>query len=97
MGTVQLERDPDGQLRLAFGSDFSSTDVPGPEVVLSARSDLGVLFKPGTDLDLGPLVSPLGAQVYTVGADDGGRRNVFVFCQPLGVEVAGALLAGGAP
>jgi hypothetical protein len=36
----------------------------------------------------GPLRSPSGAQSYPLPVDDGGRRFLFIFCKPFGVEIA---------
>jgi hypothetical protein len=88
-GSASLVRSVVG-LTVELGGDFAVTGVPGPELVLTARDSIGTEIAAG-DLDLGPLRSPNGAQSYAV-SDDGGRRNLFVFCKPFGVEVALAVL-----
>jgi hypothetical protein len=90
-GAAELFRRGDGAIELRFDAAFSVSDVPGPEVYLSPRELLGTTIKPG-DLDLGPLLGKSGAQTYLL-FDDDGRRNVFVYCKPYGIEVARAMLA----
>jgi hypothetical protein len=88
-GTATLERTSDGSVELVFGDDFSVTAVPGPVVVLTAREELGTTIA-ASDLEIGVLSLTVGAQRYRLANGDGGRRNVFVFCKPFGVEVAKA-------
>ena len=91
-GTAELVLDASGSYRLEFSSDFSSSGVPGPVVVLSRRDVLGNRLDPSQDLELGALRSPTGGQSYDVppGGDD--RMWAWVFCKPFGVEVARARL-----
>ncbi|HUS64990.1 MAG TPA: hypothetical protein VMZ28_10630 [Kofleriaceae bacterium] len=79
-------------IEVRMDADFSASAVPGPVVVLTARPGLGTALV-AEDLQLGALSSPKGAQSYPVPGGDGGRRNLFVFCKPFGVEVARAVLA----
>jgi hypothetical protein len=90
-GGAELFRRGDGATELRFDAAFSVSDVPGPEVYLSAREVLGTTIKAG-DLDLGPLLATSGAQTYLL-FEDAGRRNAFVYCKPYGIEVARAMLA----
>jgi hypothetical protein len=85
-GTGSLVMGPSG-LTVEMAGDFAVSNAPGPEVVLTSRANLGTSIDTSVDLDLGPLDSPTGAQSYAV-ADDGGRRNLFIFCKPFGVEIA---------
>jgi hypothetical protein len=92
-GAVALVRGTDGVEQVIFGDDFSSTPLPAGEVVLTSRTTIGIGgIQPGVDLDLGRLKSATGAQSYLMPVDDGGRRNVFVYCVTYGIDVAiGAL------
>jgi hypothetical protein len=91
-GEARLSRLADGRLQLDFDDSFAITDVPGPEVLLTARGDLGATVS-ADDLDLGLLVRAEGAQSYTVPLVElDARRNVFVYCRPFGLEVAKATL-----
>jgi hypothetical protein len=92
-GTVEIV-ESSGTLTLRFGGDFRVSGVPGPVVVVSTRDDMGTTIDPAQgDLDLGTLKATSGAQTYALGADTG-RRVVFVYCKPFGVEVARAILGG---
>jgi hypothetical protein len=92
-GSVVLERGADGVERVVFGDDFSSTPLPAGEVILTSRTAIGQGgIQPVLDIDLGRLRSATGAQTYALPGDDGGRRNVFVYCVTYGIDVAiGAL------
>jgi hypothetical protein len=92
-GTAELYRRADAVIEVRFGADFQSSSVPGPAVFLTSRDAMGGTIEPQTDINLGVLAAPQGAQAYAVpfGADLG-RRNVFVYCQPYRVEVAKATL-----
>jgi hypothetical protein len=92
-GSASLVRDSDGGERAVFGDDFVATQVPAPEVVLTARVAIGSGGLQPDDLDLGPLRAPSGAQAYALPpVGDGGRRNLFVYCVTFGVDVAVARL-----
>jgi len=90
-GMVELVERGDTSRYLRFGADFTSSAVPGPVVVLSTRAALGVRLAPTTDVELGILGSPRGAQMYDVPA---GAPTDFawVFCKPFGVEVVRAAM-----
>ncbi|MFO0572850.1 MAG: hypothetical protein U1A78_02535 [Polyangia bacterium] len=92
-GTSQLVRRADGAVEGRFAADFSASNVPGPAVFLTSRTDMGTTLDPVADVNLGTLKAPAGSQVYAVpaGAEEG-RRNVFIYCQPFRVEVAKAAL-----
>lgn len=92
-GDAELYRRSDGRVELRLGASFRSSAVPGPAVFLTSRTDMGATIDVQSDINLGTLRSPTGAQSYLVpsGADTG-RRNVFVFCQPFRVEVTKAAL-----
>jgi hypothetical protein len=92
-GSAELVRESDGRIILRLGSDFLVSGVPGPVVVLSRRDALGKSIDAAAgDLNLGTLQSTSGAQSYVVPGGDGGRRYVWVFCEPFAVEIARAKL-----
>jgi hypothetical protein len=95
VGGVSLFARDDGLTELRFDDHFACSDVPGPVVVLTTRDALGTQLAPARgDLALGPLIATSGAQRYLVPGGDGGRREVFIFCKPYGLEVAAAQLEG---
>lgn len=92
-GEARLVRSGSGTLQVRFGADFLVSEVQGPFVVLTPREDLGTALDPRAgDLVLGALQSSSRAQTYSVPGVDAGRRVVFVYCKPLGIEVAKAHL-----
>jgi hypothetical protein len=91
-GSARLVRAADGSETAVFGSDFQSSQIPAGEVVLTSRSSIGTGGIGSGDLDLGPLKSASGAQQYQLPGDDGGRRNLFVYCVTYGIDVAVAHL-----
>lgn len=91
-GSAILQRNAGGGESVIFGADFQSSPVPAGEVVLTARSAIGTGGLVAGDLDLGALQSSKGTQQYTLPADDGGRRNLFVYCVTYGIDVAVAKL-----
>jgi hypothetical protein len=92
LGGAALYRRSDGIVMLELDDQFSVSPVPGPVLVLTSRDALGTMLDDSVDLELGPLAATTGAQAYHVPGGDGGRRVVFVFCRPYGVEVARAAL-----
>jgi hypothetical protein len=96
-GGVELFAVSDGAWELRFDDSFLVTDVPGPVVLLTSHDKIGINIDPAADEQLGPLQRVTGAQVYAFDQDPCGRRNVFVFCEPFGIEVAEATLVEVAP
>jgi hypothetical protein len=92
-GSAALVDLGNGQFELRFGDDFSSSPVPGGEVYISSRSAFGNSVNDSTDIDLGALQRPSGAQSYLIPVDPGERRFAWVYCVPFRVEVAVAALA----
>lgn len=90
-GGGRLVRTAAGDVEVRLDPDFSTSSVPGPVVVLSTSDDLGTQLTTA-EQDLGALRSTNGAQAYPVPGGDSGRRNLFVYCKPFGVEVARAVL-----
>lgn len=91
-GTGELVAAAGGSVTVQLDANFSVSPVPGPVLVLTTRDALGTRIDAAAgDLEIAALPSPSGAQSYSV-ASDGGRRNLFVFCKPFGVEVALAVL-----
>ena len=92
MGTVSLV-DTGSTRRVELGADFVVQGVPGPFVVVSARSSLsGGVQEAVGDRTLGPLDSNSGAQSYDIPDDVGPINFVWVYCLPFTVEVARAEL-----
>lgn len=82
-----------GSLELRFDAAFSVSNVPGPAIFLTSRTDMGGTIDAQTDINLGTLTAFAGAQQRVVPAGaEVGRRNVFIYCQPFRVEVAKAAL-----
>jgi len=90
-GGVDLVRSTSGRFALRFDSAFSVSDTPGPFVVLTSRAEIGTRIDPATDREIGALIESAGEQTYAID-DDGGSRQVFIFCKPFGVEIAKATL-----
>ncbi len=86
-GHARLVRTLAGAEEIVLEPDFSASGVPGPFVVLTTRSALGTSLT-AEDLQLGALVSNSGAGRYAVPGGSGGRRNLFIYCKPFGVEVS---------
>ncbi|MCA9667084.1 MAG: hypothetical protein KC503_15910 [Myxococcales bacterium] len=92
-GTVEMFRTAGGEIELRFSADFETSAVPTPVVVLTSRDSIGSAIDASKgDLDLGALTSVSGAQTYKVPGGDGGRRYVWVFCVPFGIEISRAPL-----
>ena len=92
-GDVRLWRRAAGGFALELGTDFAASAVPGPVVVLSTRTDLGIEINPALgDLEVGALPAPSGAQVISFAAPPETRRYAWVFCKPFGLEIARAAL-----
>jgi hypothetical protein len=91
-GSAELYRSPDGRIEIRLGSDFRTSAVPGPKVILTSREDMGNRIDPQLDIEVAPLASANGPQTYPVSGGDTGRRNVFIYCKPFSVEVAKAAL-----
>lgn len=86
-GHASLVQTISGQEEIVLAQDFFASGVPGPVVVLTARSSLGTSLA-AEDLQLGVLASNTGAGRYPIAGSSGGRRNLFIFCKPFGVEVS---------
>ena len=89
VGGASLFQRDDGLAELRFDEQFACSDVPGPVVVLTTRDSLGTRVDPSQgDLPVGPLQASSGAQRYLIVSSLGGRRRVFIYCKPYGLEVA---------
>ena len=88
-GVAEIFQTSGGAMEVRLSADFSVSSVPGPVVVLTSRTAIGTQIEPSQgDLNLGTLQKNQGSQVYPVTANVGARRNVWVYCDPFGVEVA---------
>lgn len=95
-GGAALALRADGATVVRFDPSFRTSSAPGPVVVLASRDKLGTSIDPDQgDLEIAALDSPIGVQEYVVTPCDGGRRFVFVYCKPYGVEMALAPLMDG--
>lgn len=89
-GQAELLRNDQGSVVLRFSPDFRVAVVPGPIVVLSSRAEIGSDIDPATDTELGVLEDEVGEQTYAVPDGDADKRYAWVYCKPIGVEVARA-------
>jgi hypothetical protein len=95
-GQVALAHLTSGATAIFFDTDFRSTEVPSPVVVLTTQSDVGPqIDESAGDMQVAVLANNTGTQIYELPSDPGTRRNVFVFCVGLGLTTAAATLSGG--
>lgn len=87
-GSVTLTR-ANGIGRLVFGSDFQTTQLPGPVVYLNTRNNPNV----GMPLRIGALKSVSGRQEYVFSMPPGVTYlYVLLWCDPFNVPIAEATL-----
>ncbi|MDZ7344810.1 MAG: DM13 domain-containing protein [candidate division KSB1 bacterium] len=88
-GTASLEQQPNGDLVLRLGSDFSSSNGPGLEVFLSTTNAVG-----SSSRNLGRLQQTSGAQSYNVpaGVTLTTYNWVIIHCVPFNVTFGYAQL-----
>jgi len=92
-GGAELYRRADGSLEVRFAADFSVASAAGSAVFLTSRADMGSSLDAQADVNLGDLKTISGAQSYSVPTSaEVGRRSVFVYCLPLRIEMAKAVL-----
>lgn len=95
-GTAEVFRLSDGTLELRLGDDFSSTAVPGPVVVFSTRDRIGSQIDPGQgDIRIAALRANQGAQTYVIPESAADAPFLFIYCEPIGLEVGIATLTTG--
>jgi hypothetical protein len=88
-GTATLQEQPGGALVLTLEDDFSVSNGPGLEVILSASSSVG-----SASISLGALQRTSGAQSYAVpaGVTLDTYRWVIIHCTPFNVSFGSAQL-----
>jgi hypothetical protein len=93
VGSVTLVARAGGGFALAFDSSFTVTPGPGTVVVLTTRDSLGTMIQTSLgDVEVAAVGASSGAREYTLAADPGARRTVFIFCKPFGIEFGRARL-----
>ena len=92
-GTAELVRTSSGAIEVHFSSDFSTSSIPGPVIVLTERATLDTIDPAKGDIHLGALLPPFsGRKTFEVPQDAGQRRYVFVYCEPFNIQTARAKL-----
>lgn len=88
-GTATLQEQPSGSLLLSFSDDFSTSNGPGLEVILSTTSSVNA-----SSISLGALQSTSGAQSYSVPSDVtlDTYKWVIIHCAPFNVSFGSAQL-----
>jgi hypothetical protein len=93
VGSVTLVARAGGGFALAFDSSFTVTPGAGTVVVLTTRDTLGTMIQTSLgDVEVAAVGASSGAREYTLAADPGTRRTVFIFCKPFGIEFGRARL-----
>jgi hypothetical protein len=93
VGSVTLVARAGGGFALAFDASFTVTPGPGTVVVLTTRDSLGTMIQTSLgDVEVAAVGASSGAREYTLAADPGARRTVFIFCKPFGIEFGRARL-----